>query len=419
MNNPMVMEDQKQGDLEDLVVRYVESRRPELKDLIMVKYTGLVERVARRYAGIEPVADLVQVGFVGLLNALNRFDPASGVRFTTYAQHLVVGEIKHYLRDRSQAIRQPAWLQELRHKVNRAAGKLASSGRQATPEEIARELGVPESAVCEVFTTQETLRVASLDARTDDEGGDSGPLECADPSPETVRLEDRLVLESAIGQLRDLERQVLISFHFESMRQAEIAEKLSISPNYVSHILRQSLTKLRRILEEEEAQEERRRGDTFAPEVIERATGAYAETYTRTRLKEEIHRARATGDEVGLLLVELDGCSRLHRSHGPDSVTRLLTEVCEMLRANVRRLDLVGRFGTTGFALVLPHAGPNVAVVRERLALRLASWLVARAHLEGLDFYCGDAWWPKHGDTPEQIIDAAALQVRGSRAAGV
>src|SRR5450631_3672946 len=131
-------------DAEGLVLRYLQNPRPDLKDLVMVQYAGLVERIARRFSGIEPFDDLVQVGFIGLLNALSKFDPEAGVRFNTYATYLVGGEIKHYLRDRAQIIRQPAWL------------------------------GVSEPSVREVLQTQDMLRVSSLDAGFNgEEDGDS------------------------------------------------------------------------------------------------------------------------------------------------------------------------------------------------------------------------------------------------------
>src|SRR5687768_13403008 len=134
-------------DGEGLVLRYLQSKQPDLKDLIMVQYSNLVERVARRFSGLEPFAELCQVGYIGLLNALSKFDPEAGVRFNTYATYLVAGEIKHYLRDRSQTIRHPAWLQELRHKVGRTGGVLQQSlGRTPTEREIAEELGVSETA---------------------------------------------------------------------------------------------------------------------------------------------------------------------------------------------------------------------------------------------------------------------------------
>src|SRR3569832_961889 len=152
-------------DSEGLVVRYLKDPKPDMKDLIMVQYASLVERIARRFSGIEPYEDLVQVGFIGLLNALGKFDPGAGVRFNTYATYLVAGEIKHYLRDRSQTIRHPAWLQELRHKVNRSVSTLQHElGRIPTEREIAENQGITESSVREVFQTQEMLKVASLDA---------------------------------------------------------------------------------------------------------------------------------------------------------------------------------------------------------------------------------------------------------------
>src|ERR1051325_2330032 len=113
-------------DAEGLVLRYLKNPTPDLKDLIMVQYANMVERIARKFAGIEPFEDLVQVGFIGLLNALTKFDPEAGVRFNTYATYLVAGEIKHYLRDRAMTSRQPAWLQELRSKAVKAESGLRS-----------------------------------------------------------------------------------------------------------------------------------------------------------------------------------------------------------------------------------------------------------------------------------------------------
>ena len=120
-------------DPEMLVQRYFANPRPELKDMILVQFGPTVERVARRFAGIETFEDLVQVGYIGLLNAIKRFDPESGVRFNTYATHLIAGEIKHHLRDKSQVIRHPAWLQELRHKASKAATQI---GRASCRERV-------------------------------------------------------------------------------------------------------------------------------------------------------------------------------------------------------------------------------------------------------------------------------------------
>src|SRR6185295_18582623 len=93
---------------EALVHQFVATKNADLRDEIVRQYTGLVERVARKYSGLEPFEDLVQVGYMGLLSALNMFEPSKGVRFNTYATHLVTGSIKHHLRDKAKIIREPA-----------------------------------------------------------------------------------------------------------------------------------------------------------------------------------------------------------------------------------------------------------------------------------------------------------------------
>jgi RNA polymerase sigma-B factor len=370
-------------DIESLVSRYSENKREELRDLIMVQCAPMVERIARRFSGLESVDDLVQVGFIGLLNALSKFDPNAGVKFNTYATYLVGGEIKHYLRDRAQTIRQPAWLQELRHKVNRTASQLQCElARTPTHREIAEALGLSENAVSEVFQTQEMLRLTSLDATTpgEDDDSDLERLDAGDFCPDQLSVEDRLLLESAMKQLRDLERQVLTMFHFDSMNQTEIAANLGISCNYVSHILRQSLTKLRKILVSEEESDRvlRRQGETFDAEVIDAMTGSYSEAFFRTRLEEEVHRAQAQGTAVGLVTIEFTGLDALRRFYGEQSVNEFMIDAAGFFRDSVRRLDLVCRVGNTGFGLILPSVDDNITVVRDRLIKLVSRWMQVR-----------------------------------------
>lgn len=377
------------SEAEGLVQRYLDKRAKglpcgDLRDLVMVHYAGLVERTARKFAGIEPFEDLVQVGFIGLLNALGKFDPEAGVRFNTYATYLVAGEMKHYLRDKTGTIRQPAWLQELRHKVNRGATMLTTElGRTPTEREIAEAIGTTEAAVKEVFLTQDLLRVGSLDAMPiGDEEAESelDKIDAAQFSPAQLSVEDRVVLEAAMSQLRDLERDVLTLFHFESLNQTEIAAKLGISCNYVSHILRQSLGKLRKILVNEEAKDRmiRRQERSQDREIVDSATGAYTEAYFRTRLQEEIHRASFEGAEVGVMVVTFDGLEGLRKFYGAASVEAFLFDAAEFFRDGVRRLDVVARFGESGFAIILPSSRKNVAGVKERLHKKLEAWVGGR-----------------------------------------
>lgn len=406
-------------DAEVLVRRYLERPQPDLKDLIMVQFAGLVERIARRFAGMEPFEDLVQVGYIGLLNALSKFDPATGVKFATYATHLVAGEIKHYLRDKALTIRHPAWLQELRHRIQRAASELhARLGRPPTELEIAREVGVSEQAVLEVYQTQELLKVGSLDVTiaNDEESDSEGErLDSADFAPEQLSVEDRVVLENAMAQLRDLERQVLVLFHFESLNQTEIAHQLGISCNYVSHILRQSLAKLRRILVSEDEKDRllRRQAAVLTDDVIDEDTGIYNADYFRARLAEEVHRAVGLDQPLGLVVVEFFHLNALRGYFGEASVRHFLAEAAETIRNQVRRLDIVCRAETSSFGILLPSTGEAVTVVRDRLARTLGQWLTTRRAPSGpVTFAIGSAYVPAHGRTAAQLLEAARPDAR-------
>jgi RNA polymerase sigma-B factor len=402
-------------DPEELVARFLENPRSDLKDLIMVQYSGLVERVARRFTGLEPLDDLVQVGYIGLLNALSKFDPSAGVRFNTYATYLVAGEIKHYLRDRSQTIRQPAWLQELRQKINKSQVILQGNlGRTPTNRDIAEMLGVPESSVEEVYAANELLKVGSLDATT--QGDEDGAteverLDAADFCPEQLGLEDRLLLEHAMQELRDLERQVLILFHFEGLNQTEIAARLEISCNYVSHILRQSLLKLRKVLTSEDHQDRvlRRQSSSIGFEVLDEEMGVYTEDYFRNRLAEEVHRAASDDSSVALVLIEFVGLDTLAKFYGAQSVVDFMADAAEFFRESFRRLDVVARHGQTGFAVILPSTRTNVSIVRQRLVQITANWTRARMLPSGnISARVGTACSPDDGRTAIELIASAA-----------
>jgi len=401
-------------DVETLVVDFAADPRPDLKDLIIVQCSAMVERIARRFSGIEPVDDLVQVGYIGLLNALSKFDPHAGVKFNTYATHLIAGEIKHYLRDRSQIIRHPAWIQELRQRIAKATLTLqAELGRQPTEREVAEACKISEQAIAEVNATQELLRVSSLDAPLqDDEEGDCDldKLDASGSCSGQISVEDRVLLESAMQQLRDLEREVLVYFHFDSMSQTEIADKLGISCNYVSHILRQSLSKLRRILtSEEEADRSLRRRLPNDGEVMDEETKAYTEDYLKARLTEEIHRVVSSGSAVGVVVVQFTGLQGLQEFYGAASVRDFLADCVDFLRSSVRSLDVVCRYGDSGFAIILPGQGASTAMVRQRMNRRFSQWLIGRfAGSNAIEVQIGHASAPEHGRNASDLLRQAS-----------
>ncbi|MCE9558641.1 MAG: sigma-70 family RNA polymerase sigma factor [Armatimonadetes bacterium] len=408
-----------------LVLRYLHRPRPELKDMILVQYSGLVERIARRFSGLESQDDLVQVGYVGLLNALGKYDPNAGVRFNTYATHLIAGEMKHYLRDRTQTIRQPAWLQELRHKVNRSVSMLqANLGRVPTVEEVAVETGISTSAVEEVFQTQEMLKLTSLDQGTNEEdGGEVDNLDSGAFCKEQLTVEDRVVLEDAMKQLRDIERDVLTLFHFDALNQTEIAHRLGISCNYVSHILRQSLGKLRRILTSENDKEVTLRQQTktaYDDEVLDSLTGLYNETYFGTRLQEELHRSSSTEGMLGLVRIDFKGMDGLRSYYGQASVDDLLLDVSEFLKENVRRIDVVCRVGDHGFAVILCCTALSAQIVAHRMIVRFNDWASERrAPMGPVKCLLGAATYPANGQSVKALFNEATPTEAGFKAVGV
>lgn len=400
-------------DPESLVLEYLETGRADLKDLIILEMSPMVERIARKFAGIETVDDLVQVGYIGLLNALTKFDPEAGVRFSTYATHLVTGEIRHHLRDKCQTIRHPAWLQEMRHKVQKATTALqAQLSRQPTIREIAEYAELSEEAIGDVYATQELLKIASLDSTPNDDDDGDTELDRFDASfmePDQLGVEDRMLLEQAMEQLRELEQEVLVLFHFESLNQTEIAQRLGISCNYVSHILRQSLSKLRRILTAEEREEQALRGEQDrGSRSIDPETGIYSDRYFNSRLVEEVHRVCSEDSVLSVILIEMTGLEAVRSFFGADSVTELLIDAGDILRGTVRGLDIVCRWEEFGFGLILPSTGETVTIARDRIGKKLTQWLLTRMGEQNrVGFRIGYASAPDDANQGPKLIAAA------------
>ncbi len=232
-----------------------ESEHERLRNELVVAHLNLVRYLAVKFANRgEALDDLIQVGTVGLLKAIDRFDLERGVEFTTYATPTIVGEIKRYFRDKGWAVKVPRRLQELNLAVNRALEKLTVKlGHSPTVAELAAHVGASEEDVLEAQELGQVYNLLSLDTELNGEG-DKKSQTLADYVGQNDSalelLEDRANLERAFEVLNGRERVILYLRFYESVSQTEIAKRLNVSQMHVSRLQQKALEKLRNFLKE-------------------------------------------------------------------------------------------------------------------------------------------------------------------------
>ncbi|MBV8725070.1 MAG: SigB/SigF/SigG family RNA polymerase sigma factor [Candidatus Eremiobacteraeota bacterium] len=227
----------------------------QLRDELVVVHLNLVRFLAVRFANRgEPLDDLVQVGTVGLLKAIDRFELERGVEFTTYATPTIVGEIKRYFRDKGWAVKVPRRLQELNLAVNRASDKLAIElGRSPTVGELAAHLRSGQDEILEAQELGQAYNLLSLDSEVSGEADKKSQTlaETVGVSDAGLELlEDRANLERAFRVLTGRERVIIYLRFYESVSQTEIAKRLNVSQMHVSRLQAKALEKLRSVLAE-------------------------------------------------------------------------------------------------------------------------------------------------------------------------
>jgi RNA polymerase sigma-B factor len=221
----------------------------EARDELITMYLNLVRYLASRFRNRgEPVEDLVQVGTIGLIKAIDRFDIERQVEFTTYATPTIVGELKRHFRDKGWAIKVPRRLQELSLKVNQAVDALTTANqRSPSVAEIAEYLGVSTDAVLEAMETSEAYNFVSLETDRGNSGSDTfSILEYIGESDVLMDVvDDRATLAEAVKALSPQEQRALYLRFFKGLTQTEMAHELDISQMQVSRLLRRTLRVLR------------------------------------------------------------------------------------------------------------------------------------------------------------------------------
>lgn len=230
--------------------RFVEYRRTgdrRIRNELAEAHRPLACYLARRYANRgEPLDDLIQVACLGVLKAVERFDPERNLEFSTFASATVNGELKRHFRDKTWAVRVPRRAQELHLRLGNAMNDCAQRlGRSPSIAEVAAELGVSEDEVLEAMDVARAYRGETIDRSPDDGamGDADGRLRVDDPGFELA--EHRVLLERALGSLPERERRIVELRFFEERTQSEIARVVGISQMHVSRLLARVLEQMR------------------------------------------------------------------------------------------------------------------------------------------------------------------------------
>lgn len=248
----MALDDDERDALRKRFVQYSRSGDPELRRLLIESHLRLAEHLARRFSnrGVA-LEDLVQVASLGLVKAVDRFEPDRGLEFSTFATPTIVGEIKRYFRDKGWSVRVPRRVQELHVELSSLVGTLTQRlGRSPTIAELAQAATTSEEEVLEAMDAAQAYRSASIDAPAgggDDTRGLANQLGGADNR--LFDAENRLLVTGLLDTLPKRERLMLHLRFFEGMTQSQIADRLGISQMHVSRLLARSLDQLRERLE--------------------------------------------------------------------------------------------------------------------------------------------------------------------------
>lgn len=232
----------------ELFRRYKEEGDVEAREKLVMSHMNLVRFLANKFKNRgEPLDDLIQVGYLGLLKAIDRFDPSRGLEFTTYATPTIMGEIKRHFRDKGWSVRVPRRLQELSAKVNQATDVLTTElQRSPKIKEIAEYLDASVDEVLEAMESSSAYSSVPLEG-TGNNDNDDAPSVLDRYATEDSALnftDDRLIIEEALKGFSPREREAIDLRFLQGMTQIEIAEQLGISQVQVSRLLRRTLKKI-------------------------------------------------------------------------------------------------------------------------------------------------------------------------------
>jgi len=247
-------------DTEELIAELARTHDPEIREEIIQRHEPLVRSLAHKFvrAGVQ-AEDLMQTAWIALIRALDRYDASHETKFSTYAIHCMVGEIKRYFRDRTWGMKVPRCLQEIASGLNRMEDRLLRElGREPTMSEMAAGFGVSKEELAEAMELQRNYQMPALEDRFEGEEGGDG-LAVGDTiggeDPHLVALIENASLHAAIEKLEPRDQFILRRRFYEGYSQQEVATELGLSQMHISRLERAALRRLRASLDSDPAAE--------------------------------------------------------------------------------------------------------------------------------------------------------------------
>ena len=224
----------------------------KFSDDVINKYKPLVKSIARKYINSgELLEDLEQIGYLGLLNALQLFDEKKGVKFATYATWLINGEIRHYIRDKYSVIKIPHWVRDFNRKIDKFVEKYRKDkDRFPTIDEISEQFNITELGIVEILKGRKAVQVVSLDKEMRKSEGGNTPIIENIKSKEyrtfQLPVEDVIHLKNTMNTLKKIHKQVIYYLFYKDLTQINVAKKLGLTQRQVSRIKQEAINELRK-----------------------------------------------------------------------------------------------------------------------------------------------------------------------------
>lgn len=230
--------------------------KPEkITDAQITEYQPLVKSIAYKFKNSgEPLEDLEQVGYIGLINAMNLYNQNRGIKFITYATWLISGEIRHYIRDKHQVIKIPSWMMKLNKKIDEfIISYKKENNKFPSLSEISEKFNLTEEGIKEILKAREAVQIVSLDQKQRKYSSDSYPniekIRSKNYEPFKLPIEDIIALKTAFSKLKKLQKKVIYYIFEKDLTQTKIARKLGISQRQVSRIKDSALKELKEDIE--------------------------------------------------------------------------------------------------------------------------------------------------------------------------